>query len=619
MKTKSRLLAVLRAKHAAELESGKQRAVLILWNALGLLLSSLGTTVLSLALAIGTYDVEEFFGYFTHPLILLLNWLPVLLLQALLYCLSGRQYLAFLLSSAVILSASVGNFFKIHFRFEPFTFQDLDSVKAGLRVAGDYPLRWNSRILAALLYTLLGTPFLALLVRGRPRLRLRIIGGILSLAAAVGLWFGTCRNEGVYWKVSTQNEYIGNLTEQECFISCGFVYPFLHSISQRPDQPPEGYDPSEAAAVLSAYGSEDIPADRAVNVLVLQLESFTDLEAMGFSGIAPETYTVLHRLQEESISGTLVANVIGGGTIRTERCVLTGSLDMPTVNRDCNSYVRYFNDQGYFTTGSHPNRQDFYNRVNVARYLGFSEYFFLDNHYRPLTDGKWNTDAVFLPEVFRLFREHAAAGERVFSFNVSLQGHGPYSLEDVNYAGSYWQGDGASPQMLEQVNAYLALVAETQDLLWTQLEGLRSDPIPAVVLLYGDHNPTFGSMDEYDACGVRFAMDREEGFVRYYGSPYLIWANDAAKKLLGSSFTGDGPTVSPGYLMNLLFDALGWPGNDYLQYVGATMEHLPLVSTNGAYVEDGRFSLSLSPSGEALLREFRSVQYYEHKLYHAEQ
>lgn len=592
-----------------------------LWELLGRIwawtvipLSSLGIAVLSLALAIGVYDVEEFIGYFTHPVILLLNWLPVLLLQLLLYCVTGRHWLAFLLTAAPVMLASAGDFYKIQFRFEPFTFQDMDSVGAGLRVAGDYPLRLNSRVLAALVYTLLGTPLLALLAKGRPAARRRMLGAALSLAAAAGLWLGVYRSESVYWTVSHQNGYIGNITEQENFIASGFVYPFLHSMSQRPDQPPEGYDPAAAEQALAAYRDEDIPPERAVNVLVLQLESFTDLEAMGFQGVAPETYQVLRRLREESISGTLVANVIGGGTIRTERCVLTGGLDMPVVSRNCSSYVRYFNDQGYFTTGSHPNRQDFYNRVNVAKYLGFSEYLFRNNYYEELTQGKWNCDAVFLPEVFRLFRERGAAGEKVFSFNVSLQGHGPYSMDKVNYSGSYWQGEGVSPEIRETINAYLALAAETQDLLAQQLDTLRDDPVPAVVLIYGDHNPSFGGAALYDACGVRFPMDTEDGFLRYYGTPYLIWANDAAKEQLDRDFTGEGPTVSPGYLMNLLFDALGWPGSAYLQYVGDMMERLPLVNVNGGYIEDGVFSNSLSPEGEALLQSFRSVQYYEHRL-----
>ena len=293
-----------------------------------------------------------------------------------------------------------------------------------------------------------------------------MIGAALSLAAAAGLWLGVYRSESVYWTVSHQNGYIGNITEQENFIASGFVYPFLHSMSQRPDQPPEGYDPAAAEQALAAYRDEDIPPERAVNVLVLQLESFTDLEAMGFQGVAPETYQVLRRLREESISGTLVANVIGGGTIRTERCVLTGGLDMPVVSRNCSSYVRYFNDQGYFTTGSHPNRQDFYNRVNVARYLGFSEYLFRNNYYEELTQGKWNCDAVFLPEVFRLFREKAETEQPEFFFQCESPGTRSLSFGGSQLFRTVPSPDGVSQQTCDDLNAYLALAAELRMSCW---------------------------------------------------------------------------------------------------------------------------------------------------------
>ncbi len=590
-----------------------RRSLRLLWEAAVPVFSSLGTTVLSLALAIGTYDVEEFFGYFQNPSILLLNWLPVLLLQVLLYCLCRRQWAAFLLTALPILLASVGNYYKIQTRFEPFTFQDMDSIRAGLQVAGDYALSLNKRVLLAGAWVLLGVPALALLCRSKPKRSFRLAGLGLSLAAAAGLWFGVYRSDRIYLDTALKNDYIGTLTAQQNFIANGFVYPFLHSMAQRPEQAPEGYSPELAQAALAGYRDAGIPPERAVNVMVLQLESFTDLEAMGFPGISPETYAVLHRLREESISGTMAANVIGGGTIRTERCVLTGGVEMPQISEPCSSYVRYMNGQGYFTTGSHPNRPDFYNRVNVADYLGFSEYLFLNNHYQELTGGKWNCDAEFLPEIFRLFREQGAEGQPVFSFNVSLQSHGPYLLEEVNTDVRPFALEGVSRESTDNLNAYLALVTETQDLLLEQLEELRTDPVPAVLLIYGDHNPAFAPA-VYEECGVRFSLEREEDFLRYYGTPYLIWANEAAKERLGSDFVGEGPTVSPCYLMNLLFEALGWQGSAYLQYMGGVMDRLPMISTKGVLLENGVFSDRLSPEGEALLRECRIVQYYEQHL-----
>ena len=65
----------------------KTRSEGAFWNVFWLLLSSAGITCLSLLLAIGMFDKELFFDYFRMPLLFLLNYLPVLLLQVFLFCL----------------------------------------------------------------------------------------------------------------------------------------------------------------------------------------------------------------------------------------------------------------------------------------------------------------------------------------------------------------------------------------------------------------------------------------------------------------------------------------------------------------------------------------------------
>ena len=55
-------------------------------------------------------------------------------------------------------------------------------------------------------------------------------------------------------------------------------------------RPQSQADAEQAAALLAPYRDVQIPAERRVNVLVLQLESFTDLEAKGLTGVSPEVY-----------------------------------------------------------------------------------------------------------------------------------------------------------------------------------------------------------------------------------------------------------------------------------------------------------------------------------------
>ena len=66
------------------------------WNGGVLLLAGICLGVLSLLFAYGTYAKALMKSYFEHPLIAVLNILPVLLLLLILYGLIGRPWAAFL-------------------------------------------------------------------------------------------------------------------------------------------------------------------------------------------------------------------------------------------------------------------------------------------------------------------------------------------------------------------------------------------------------------------------------------------------------------------------------------------------------------------------------------------
>jgi hypothetical protein len=105
-------------------------------------------------------------------------------------------------------------------------------------------------------------------------------------------------------------------------------------------------------------------------------------------------------------------------------------------------------------------------------------------------------------------------------------------------------------------------------------------------------------------------METEQGMADYLGTPYLIWANQAAKEVLQDDMTGEGPMTSPGYLMNILFDRLGWIGPSFMRFTEATRNQIPVICTKGGYIEDGAYTQNLSENGEKLLKEYRDMQYF---------
>ena len=386
------------------------------------------------------------------------------------------------------------------------------------------------------------------------------------------------------------------------------MYPFIHSIVTAIDTPPDEYDEQTAKDTLSAYSDSDIPENKKVNILALQLEAFSDLTTVGMQGV-DDIYADYHALEAESYTGNLLTNVFGGGTIDTERCFLTGYTQLKDYRRATNSYVWYLRQQGYTTGGSHPCLRTFYNRYNVNTYLGFENYLFTEEYYEkfgyPVT-----YDDDFFPEMLRLFKDDVASGKDAFSFNVSYQGHGPYNTEALDWGDPVWSGS-ISEYSYNVINNYLCSVKNTIENLCMLKDELEAMDEPVVLVVYGDHKPWLGDDSvTYSELGINLDRSTTEGFRNYYTTRYLIWANDAAKEICGSSFVGEGPDISPCYLMNELFSQLGWEGTAYMKFMNDMESSLPVINTSGFYLADGAVTDSLSGSLLEQKRMIGDVQYY---------
>ena len=76
--------------------------------------------------------------------------------------------------------------------------------------------------------------------------------------------------------------------------------------------------------------------------------------------------------------------------------------------------------------------------------------------------------------------------------------------------------------------------------------------------------------------------------------------------------SGDAPTVSPGYLMNVLFDELSWNGPAFMQYTREVMAHIPVICNRGGYIVDGVYTQALDAQWNTSLKEYQNLLYYIH-------
>lgn len=570
-------------------------------------LSCLFLGLVSLYFSAGSHGLRLFLWYLTQPMVLTLNLLPYLLLGLLLLALTGRSWLAFGLDAAVCLFFSWAQFWKLMARSDPIYAEDLLILAEAQQMAGQY-IQLTPAILCSAIAVIALTAALWFF-RSRPLKPLPR----LSMAAAVvalALWL----SPNVYTSGRVYNSLkvcpkLNQWIDTNRYISRGGIYPFLNSIPAAVPSPPEGYDEEAAKAILSRFPSDDIPEDERVSIIVTQLEAFCDLSGLTDRITGPDPYAAYHALLDESFHGRLLPNVFAGGTIDTERCVLTGFSRLESFRRPSWSYARYFAEQGYTIQGAHAGYEAFYNRLNVNENLGIPGYRFIENHFRDFVSGIPG-DEVLLPDI----TEHALsamASAPVFSFNVTYQNHGPYSADSARFDEPFVPQGELSDSDYHIVNNYLFGIRDTARQMAAMTDAFRTREEPVILVFFGDHKPWLGEQSvTYEALGIDITSDADAAFYNYYATDYLIWANDAARAALDSDFTGIGPDISPCFLMNVLFRQCGWDGPGYTSLTDPLLDAVPMLHTSGRYLLDGSLTDSLPADLQELVTQMEQVQYY---------
>lgn len=558
-------------------------------------------------------------SYFAHPPLVLLNILPAVLLGLLGLFLTGRAWAAYLISAVPTIGCALINYYKIQLRGDPVLAADIRVI----RTAGGIASHYHFIITRLMLYIAFGALLMLLfsiflLPNAHRGWKVRLAGVLACLALAPVLYTQVYLDDELYEK-TTNNDAIHYVwSELETFVSRGFWYPFLRSIPDAFPEVPEGYNARGADAILARYAGADIPADEKVNVVGVMLEAFCDLTdypmLAELDGVQ-ELYAPLHELEAQSVSGNLLTNIFAGGTVDSEWGFLTGYSHHSEFRANTDSYVRYFKAQGYDAVYRHPGFGWFYNRQNVNEYLGFDESVFTDNGFGDLVKvdvAPYHSDGVLFDYLLRDLSERDDSAAPLFSFSVSYQNHGPYGdnvLDDgvVNNAGTAWSD--ATRGILDH---YLRGVRETITELRRFVDGLEALDKPVVLVVYSDHKPWLGNNNSvYLELGVSLDTGTTEGFYNYYSTPYLIWANPAAKRVLGSDFTGKGADVSPCFLMPELFDLCGWDGPAFMALSREVRAQTPLVHTKERFLLDGELCSRewLPEDLRALYLDYRRVEY----------
>jgi phosphoglycerol transferase MdoB-like AlkP superfamily enzyme len=584
-----------------------------------LLLWSLALGVLCLYFAKADYGTALFFSYWNNPLIAAMNLLPVLLLVLFFFLLFNRVWISLLLSGGLLSTLVFINYYKLLFRGDPLVAADATLVAEAADMTGKYPVILTPEILLTFAGVLLCSALAFFLLRGRVN---RILPRFIALAAllivGVGAYFGLFLGETVYDRTSNlevslpDGSGLSAWSATDAYVSRGFLYPLIHSFGDLAGIAPQGYDRNEAEAQLASFGSDDIPADQKVSVISVMLESFNDFSRFGVLDFETDPYAFFHELQGESLRGQLVTNIFGGGTVDTERCYVTGATKLYQYRGGAFSYARYFDVQGYYTEFCHPGYSWFYDRQDVAGYLGFQAAHFREDLFAPSGGEEFLSDADTFPLLYEEYRRAADAGLPYFGFTVTYQNHGPYASDRLSDGATEYVGsDGLSQEAYYALNNYFDGIRRTDEALRDFIENFRDLEDPVVIVLFGDHNPGLGDDHSvYAELGIDLSLDSEKSFYNYYETPYIVWANEAARAVLPGDFSGEGGDFSPFLLMPRVFDECGWGGDGYMKACRELSDTLDVVHVSGAVRENGKLEREPSAPAAEELQKLQYLQYY---------
>ena len=576
-----------------------------------IILSCSALGLMGLYFSAGTYKLNLFSFYLKQPKLIALNILPYIIIGFLMWFISNRVWFGFLFSSIVCLAYSFTNYWKLVSRDDPFFAEDISLVKEAMQMSDGY-VKFTWQMYLAVFLVIIGTVVLAFLIKDKLlHFSLRIVLPLIVMLVCVPLYTNIYSFSDVYNSFTVWN-YINPWFENSQYISRGGIYPFIYSIQKAIPNTPEGYTIDGAKQLLGAYDEDIIPEDKQVNIMFVMYEAFSDLSQYTDAITSSDPYEYFHLLQDESYTGNLVTNIFAGGTINTERSVLTGFSALSSFQKPSWRYARYFEDMGYYVEGSHAGYKAFYNRYNVNSNLGIDDYKFIENYFNSLTDGI-PMDDIFLSEIGNVFYEEIESGKKVFSFNVTYQNHGPYATTIGSNEKEYVPLDGLSEEDYAIINNYLRGIEDTSQQMYELVNQFRNLEEPVILVFFGDHKPWLGEYSStYAALGIDIFEETEESFYNHYNTEYMIWANDSAKKILDNEFVGQGPDISPCFLMNVLFEQCGWAGPSFMKLSDSVMEAMPVVTTLGRYLQNGELvtSTDLLEENKELLCDLQNVQFY---------
>lgn len=563
------------------------------------------------------------------PLVLFLNFIPILLTGIFFQGLLGRRRPALILNSIFYLIIFLVNRTKVFYRNAPLKISDFRLAGEALNMTKNsyYPdLRGTLTCLGGIIFLIA----LAFVFKSKKiRIKDRLISILVVLISSSLLIVFVYSKDGLFYKLPVMGNIYNSIDQ---FNSKGFNYSFLYNLKNSFIRPPEGYSEKDIKERDCLDQSENIAAIKKMerpNIIWIMGEAFTDLsQNPQFSfekGNDPnENFNIL---QEKSIlHGRIVVPAYIGGTGDTEFDVLTGAMTINcapdnnyafnAIKRDVVSLPNLLKSIGYKTMGFHPGYAWFYGRQDVYPKLGLDDNIFLEDIKEPLMKGGYVDEKQFT-EIYKenFLRAIKKSKDPVFSYAVDIQNHGPYDKTKYGEILPFSCKAQLSDEVKNSIGSYFLGVKAMDKMLGDMYKMMEDIDEPTIMVFYGDHLPGLGTnQSAFDEIGKHLSNDNIEKEVEYYSTPYIVVANERARALMDRDKIEikDGQPVSSNYLSSMVLDMLDFNKVDnFFIYNSDLRKRLPIISRN--FIYDGSEAYprhEVKDNAKAYYDDYRRYQYY---------
>ena len=471
--------------------------------------------------AISRHSFVEAWNYMTgKPLVFAYNAGLIFVTSLIAYLFRRRTFWRVLIAIFWLLLGIINGIILAN-RVTPFTGPDLHLLTDGMAILNKYLPAWGV-IIALIVLGLFVIILLALLVRGpKYKRRVKFRYDLLMVVVAVAAFAGITQ---LALDKRVLSNYFGNIAF--AYEDYGLPYCFMSSVFNTGIDEPNDYNEETIDQITNngemAENKTGRASDALPNIIVVQLESYFDVDEAEFFTTSEDACPNLHEMYKNYSSGYFKVPSVGAGTANTEFEVLTGmnmrffgpgEYPYKTVvkNQPCESAATALSALGYGTHGLHNNGGNFYSRAKVYDHMGFDSFTSKEfMNILQLTPNGWAKDEVLVDNIMEAMD---TTEQQDFVFTVSVQGHGDYPEEQL-IENPKIKVEGIDDEAKKNKwEYYVNMVYEMDQFAGDLVKAVEDRGEPAVVVFYGDHLPTMG-------------LTAEDLKSRYlYNTNYVIWDN----------------------------------------------------------------------------------------------